>query len=181
VQPLSNDPAELLINTTWRATLAVTGADGLPPTQNAGNVLLPEVVLKLSLRLPPTTDPNVAAKAVKGVLERDPPYGAHVSFKAGAGSPGWNAPTFAPWLEESISAASRKVFGKDAVSVGSGGTIPFMGMLGEQFPQTQFFITGVLGPQSNAHGPNEFLHIDYAQKLTACVALVLADHAARRR
>ena len=181
VQPLSNDPAELLINTTWRATLAVTGADGLPPTQNAGNVLLPEVTLKLSLRLPPTTDPEVAAKAVKSVLERDPPYGAQVTFKAGAGSPGWNAPAFAPWLEESISAASRKVFGKAAVSVGSGGTIPFMGMLGEQFPQTQFFITGVLGPQSNAHGPNEFLHIEYAQRLTACVALVLADHAARKR
>jgi acetylornithine deacetylase/succinyl-diaminopimelate desuccinylase-like protein len=179
VQPLSNDPTELLINTTWRATLAVTGADGLPPLQNAGNVLLPEVGLKLSLRLPPTTDPAVAAKAVKAVLERDPPYGAQVTFTAGAGSPGWNAPTFAPWLEESISSASRKVFGKEAVSVGSGGTIPFMGMLGEQFPQTQFFITGVLGPQSNAHGPNEFLHIDYAQKLTACVALVLADHAAR--
>jgi acetylornithine deacetylase/succinyl-diaminopimelate desuccinylase-like protein len=181
VQPLSNDPTELLINTTWRATLAVTGADGLPPTQNAGNVLLPEVTLKLSLRLPPTTDPEVAAKAVKSVLERDPPYGAQVTFKAGAGSPGWNAPAFAPWLEESISAASRKVFGKAAVSVGSGGTIPFMGMLGEQFPQTQFFITGVLGPQSNAHGPNEFLHIEYAQKLTACVALVVADHAARKR
>ncbi len=179
VQPLSNDPAELLINTTWRATLAVTGADGLPPTQNAGNVLLPEVVLKLSLRLPPTTDPARAAKAVKAVLERDPPYGAQVSFEAGVGSPGWNAPTFAPWLEKSISAASRNVFGKDAVSAGSGGTIPFMGMLGEQFPQTQFFITGVLGPQSNAHGPNEFLHIEYAQKLTACVALVLADHATR--
>ena len=181
VQPLSNDPVELLINTTWRATLAVTGADGLPPMQNAGNVLLPEVGLKLSLRLPPTTDPAAAGKAVKAVLERDPPYGAQVTFKAGAGSAGWNAPTFAPWLEESISAASRTIFGKEAVSVGSGGTIPFMGMLGEQFPQTQFFITGVLGPQSNAHGPNEFLHIDYAQKLTACVALVLADHAARRR
>jgi acetylornithine deacetylase/succinyl-diaminopimelate desuccinylase-like protein len=181
VQPLSNDPVELLINTTWRATLAVTGADGLPPLQNAGNVLLPEVGLKLSLRLPPTVNPGAAAKSVKAVLERDPPYGAQVSYKAGAGSPGWNAPPFAPWLEESISAASRHVFGKEAVSVGSGGTIPFMGMLGEQFPQTQFFITGVLGPQSNAHGPNEFLHIEYAQKLTACVALVLADHAARKR
>ncbi len=181
VQPLSNDPVELLINTTWRATLAVTGADGLPPLQNAGNVLLPVIGLKLSLRLPPTTDPAAAARSVKAVLERDPPYAAQVTFEAGAGSPGWNAPAFAPWLEESISAASREVFGRNAVSVGSGGTIPFMGMLGEQFPQTQFFITGVLGPQSNAHGPNEFLHLEYAQKLTACVALVLADHAARKR
>lgn len=181
VQPLSNDPAELIINSTWRATLAVTGADGLPPVRNAGNVLLPEVTLKLSLRLPPTTDPAKASAAVKEVLERDPPYGAKVTFTVGAGSAGWNAPPFASWLEESISAASRHVYGKDAVSVGSGGTIPFMGMLGQQFPSTQFFVTGVLGPQSNAHGPNEFLHIEYATKLTACVALVLADHAKRSR
>jgi acetylornithine deacetylase/succinyl-diaminopimelate desuccinylase-like protein len=181
VQPLSNDPAELIINSTWRATLAVTGADGLPPVRNAGNVLLPEVTLKLSLRLPPTMDSARASAAVKALLERDPPYGAKVAFNVGAGSAGWNAPPFAPWLEQSISAASRSVYGKDAVSVGSGGTIPFMGMLGQQFPSTQFFVTGVLGPQSNAHGPNEFLHIDYATKLTACVALVLADHAKRER
>lgn len=181
VQPLSNDPAELIINSTWRATLAVTGADGLPPVRNAGNVLLPEITLKLSLRLPPTADPARASAAVKALLERDPPYGAQVTFQVGAGSAGWNAPQFAPWLEESISAASRRVYGKDAVSVGSGGTIPFMGMLGEQFPSTQFFVTGVLGPHSNAHGPNEFLHIDYATRLTGCVALVLADHAKRAR
>jgi acetylornithine deacetylase/succinyl-diaminopimelate desuccinylase-like protein len=177
VQPMSNDPAELIVNSTWRPTLAVTGADGLPPVQNAGNVLLPEVTLKLSLRLPPTVDPARAGAAVKSLLERDPPYGAQVTFSGGAGSGGWNAPPFAPWLEESIGAASRRVYGKDAVSVGSGGTIPFLGMLATQFPSTQFFVTGVLGPQSNAHGPNEFLHIDYATKLTACVALVLADHA----
>ena len=173
VQPLSNDPVELLINSTWRSTLAVTGADGLPAVQNAGNVLLPELTLKLSMRLPPTTSPARATTAVKTLLEQDPPYGAHVSFNAGAGSAGWNAPPFAPWLDASISAASKQVFGKEAVSVGSGGTIPFMAMLGDQFPQTQFFVTGVLGPHSNAHGPNEFLHLDYAQKLTGCVALVL--------
>jgi acetylornithine deacetylase/succinyl-diaminopimelate desuccinylase-like protein len=176
-QPVSNDPVELLINSTWRATLAVTGADGLPPIKSAGNVLLPEVAFKLSLRLPPTTDAKRAATAVRATLERDPPYGARVQFTASSGAAGWNAPPFAPWLEESISAASREVFGREAVSIGGGGTIPFMGMLGEQFPKAQFFITGVLGPQSNAHGPNEFLHIDYARKLTGCVALVLADHA----
>jgi acetylornithine deacetylase/succinyl-diaminopimelate desuccinylase-like protein len=177
VQPVSNDPVELLINSTWRATLAVTGADGLPPIKSAGNVLLPEVSLKLSLRLPPTCDPARAADAVRNALERDPPYGAQVKFSANTGAGGWNAPPFAPWLEESITSASRQVYGKEAVSAGCGGTIPFMGMLGEQFPKTQFFITGVLGPHSNAHGPNEFFHIEYARKLTACVALVLADHA----
>lgn len=178
VRAVSNDPVELLINSTWKATLAVTGADGMPATISAGNVLLPAISLKLSLRLPPTCDAARAAHAVKEALERDPPYGAQVRFESGAATAGWNAPVFAPWLEESITRASRRIFGREAVHVGCGGTIPFMGMLGERFPQTQFFITGVLGPHANAHGPNEFLHLEYAERLTACVSLVLADHAA---
>jgi acetylornithine deacetylase/succinyl-diaminopimelate desuccinylase-like protein len=178
VQPVSNDPVELMINSSWRATLAVTGAEGLPALLSAGNVLLPELALKISMRLPPTCEPQRAAAAVHAALTEDPPYGAQVEFEGGAATAGWNAPTFAPWLEKSITASSQAVFGREAVSIGSGGTIPFMGMLGERFPKTQFFVTGVLGPQANAHGPNEFLHIDYAKRLTACVALVLADHAA---
>jgi len=177
VQPVSNDPTELIINSTWRATLAVTGADGLPPVLSAGNVLLPELAVKLSLRLPPTCDAERAQRSVREALEREPPYGAEVSFEEPSANGGWNAPAFAPWLEESIARASRAVYGKTAVNIGCGGTIPFMGMLGERFPRTQFFITGVLGPHANAHGPNEFLHVDYAKKLTACVSLVLADHA----
>ena len=176
VRAVSNDPVELLVNTTWKGTLAVTGADGMPATLSAGNVLLPALTLKLSLRLPPTCDPTRATRALKETLERNPPYGAQVRFE-GSGAAGWNAPAFAPWLEESIMRASSRIFGREAVHVGCGGTIPFMGMLGERFPRTQFFITGVLGPHSNAHGPNEFLHLDYAEKLTACVSLVLADHA----
>jgi len=174
---LSDDPAELIINNSWRPTLAVTGAEGLPPLGSAGNVLLPEVAVKLSLRLPPTCDAVRATRAVREALEREPPYGAQVSFEEASGTGGWNAPALAPWLEESITQASRAVYGRAAVHIGCGGTIPFMGMLGERFPQTQFFITGVLGPHANAHGPNEFLHLDYAKKLTACVSLVLADHA----
>ncbi len=177
VQPLCNDPTELIINNSWRGSLAVTGAEGLPALGSAGNVLLPELAVKLSLRLPPTCDAARATQAVREALLRDPPYGAQVSFDAGSATGGWNAPALAPWLEESIARASRAVYGKDAVHVGCGGTIPFMGMLGTRFPRTQFFITGVLGPHANAHGPNEFLHIDYAKKLTACVSLVLADHA----
>ncbi len=177
VKPVSNDPVELIINSTWRATLAVTGADGLPPVESAGNVLLPEISFKLSLRLPPTTDAARATSALRAALERDPPYGAQVKFESAGGTGGWNAPAFAPWLEESITRASREIYGRDAVHIGCGGSIPFMGMLGARFPRTQFFITGVLGPHANAHGPNEFLHIDYAKKLTSCVSLVLADHA----
>lgn len=177
VRPVANDPVELLINSTWKATLAVTGADGIPPTVSAGNVLLPSLTLKLSLRLPPTCDPARAARALKQALEHSPPYGAEVRFESGSAAAGWNAPAFAPWLEESITRASQRIYGREAIHVGCGGTIPFMGMLGERFPRTQFFITGVLGPHANAHGPNEFLHLDYAEKLTACVSLVLADHA----
>jgi acetylornithine deacetylase/succinyl-diaminopimelate desuccinylase-like protein len=177
VQPLSNDPTELIINSTWRGSLAVTGADGLPPVVSAGNVLLPELAAKLSLRLPPTCDAARALQAVRETLEREPPYGARVTFAEGSATNGWNAPAFAPWLEESITRASRAVYGREAVQIGCGGTIPFMGMLGERFPRTQFFITGVLGPHANAHGPNEFLDIAYTKKLTACVSLVLADHA----
>lgn len=177
VKPVSNDPAELIINSTWRATLAVTGADGLPPVGSAGNVLLPELSFKLSLRLPPTTEPARAARVLRETLERDPPYGAEVKFESEGGTGGWNAPAFAPWLEQSIARASKEIYGRDAVHIGCGGSIPFMGMLGARFPRTQFFITGVLGPHANAHGPNEFLHIDYAKKLTACVSIVLADHA----
>ncbi len=178
VKPVSNDPVELIVNSTWRPTLVVTGADGFPPVASAGNVLLPEISLKLSLRLPPTTDSTRAAQALQATLERDPPYGAQVKFEFNdSGMGGWNAPAFAPWLEQSIERASRQIYGREAVHIGCGGSIPFMGMLGARFPSTQFFITGVLGPHANAHGPNEFLHIDYAKKLTACVSMVLADHA----
>lgn len=177
VHAISNDPAELIAANTWHATLAVTGADGLPPVSAAGNVLLPEISLKLSLRLPPTCDAERAACAVQAALQRDPPYHAEVTFASDPATGGWNAPSFAPWLEQSINNASQAIYGREAVHAGCGGTIPFMGMLGRQFPRTQFFITGVLGPHSNAHGPNEFLDVEYAKKLTACVSLVLADHA----
>jgi len=175
VRPVSDDAVELLINNTWRPSLAVTGADGLPPLSAAGNVLLPEISLKVSLRLPPSVDPERAAHAVQEALQRDPPYGAQVSFNPESSSGGWNAPVFAPWFERSMQRASQHVYGREAVSLGGGGTIPFLRMLGERFPQTQFFVTGVLGPHSNAHGPNEFLHIGYATRLTECVSMVLAD------
>jgi acetylornithine deacetylase/succinyl-diaminopimelate desuccinylase-like protein len=178
MRPMSNDPLELLLNSTWRPTLSVTGAEGIPPFRSAGNVLRPYTSLKLSFRLTPTMDPKVAANALKRALEQDPPYGARVSFSVESAMAGWNAPSFAPWLEQSMQRASRAFFGKDSMYMGTGGSIPFMGMLGEKFPGTQFLITGVLGPNSNAHGPNEFLHLDTARKVTGCVSQVLADHAA---
>jgi len=179
MRPVSNDPLELLLNNNWRPTLSITGADGLPAFRSAGNVLRPQTTLKLSFRLPPALAPATAADAIRRTLERDPPYGARVNFAVESAMGGWNAPSFAPWLEQSMQVASQAFFGRDAMYMGTGGSIPFMGMLGERFPGTQFLVTGVLGPQSNAHGPNEFLHLDCARRVTACVSRVLADHAAQ--
>jgi acetylornithine deacetylase/succinyl-diaminopimelate desuccinylase-like protein len=178
MRAMHGDVAELILNRTWRPMLAVTGADGLPAPANAGNVLRPKTQLVLSLRLPPTVNAERGAQRVKQLLEADPPYGARVRYEYGQAATGWNAPATAPWLERAVSQASQKHYAQPAMWMGEGGTIPFMAMLGEKFPQAQFFITGVLGPHSNAHGPNEFLHIDYATKLTACVADVLTAHAA---
>ncbi|QUD90122.1 M20 family metallopeptidase [Phenylobacterium montanum] len=176
MRPVTDDPTELLLNRTWRPQLAVTGAAGLPPIENAGNVLRPFTTAKLSLRLPPTADAEAAGDALKALLERDPPYGAKISFTPDHAGAGWNAPDLAPWLEASLERASTAAFGKPAAMIGEGGSIPFMGMLGERFPAAQFVITGVLGPHSNAHGPNEFLHIQMGKNVTACMAMILEDH-----
>jgi acetylornithine deacetylase/succinyl-diaminopimelate desuccinylase-like protein len=176
MQPMDKDPGELLLNSTWRPTLSVTGVDGIPSLPNAGNVLRPYTAFKLSFRIPAGVDPERASLAIKETLERDPPYGAKVTFEADPGADGWNAPSTAPWLAAAMSAASKNFFGRDAMYMGVGGTIPFMGMLSAKFPKTQFLVTGVLGPQSNAHGPNEFLDIETGKKVTACVAQVVAEH-----
>ena len=176
---MHKDLAELVLNRTWRPFLAVTGADGLPSPASAGNVLRPRTQFVLSLRLPPTLDAPTAGKRMKKLLEANPPYGAKVGYEYGQAATGWHSPQLAPWLEKSVDEASRRHYGKPAMWMGEGGTIPFMAMLGVKFPKAQFLITGVLGPHSNAHGPNEFLHIGYAKKLTACVADVLSAHAGR--
>jgi acetylornithine deacetylase/succinyl-diaminopimelate desuccinylase-like protein len=169
-------PYELLLNNTWRPTLSITGADGLPSLVDAGNVQLPYNTLKLSFRLPPTCDGDVAAESVKKTLEADTPPLTKVEFEVESTMGGWNAPPVADWLAASMNKASNAFFGKPSMYMGTGGTIPFMGMLGEKFPEAQFLVTGLLGPNSNAHGPNEFLHIETGKRLTACVAQVLEDH-----
>jgi acetylornithine deacetylase/succinyl-diaminopimelate desuccinylase-like protein len=177
-RPMVDGRVDQILARTWRPTLSVVGADGLPPTSRAGNVLRPHTSLKLSVRLPPTCDHDAALQAIRQAVETDPPYGARVTF-SGDGAPGWNAPSFAPWLQDALDAASTATFGQPSRAFGEGGSIPFMGMLGAQFPEAQFVITGVLGPGTNAHGPNEYLHVPTARRLTACLAHLLAAHARR--
>ena len=178
-KPMAEGAAELLLEKTWQPQLAVTGMEGYPLPANGGNVLLPFSIAKLSVRVPPTLNAESARAALKKALEADPPYQAQVQFDGPPADNGWNAPSLAPWLEASLNHASQAAFGKPVAFHGEGGSIPFMAMLGEKFPNTQFVVAGVLGPHSNAHGPNEFLHIPFAKKLSACIAAILGDHASR--
>ncbi|MEY4673922.1 MAG: hypothetical protein RL148_1706 [Planctomycetota bacterium] len=179
-KPMAKDLRELVLNRTWRPFLEIIGMDGIPGCDKAGNVLRPWTQAKISLRLPPIADPVECARHLERVLTKNPPSGATVSFVAEKRSTGWNAPALATWLESASERASQAFFGKPCVYMGEGGTIPFMGMLGEKFPEAQFLITGVLGPNSNAHGPNEFLHIPMGKRLTGCVAMVLQEHLNRK-
>jgi acetylornithine deacetylase/succinyl-diaminopimelate desuccinylase-like protein len=173
--PTTTDPLQALLNRTWTPTLSVTGAEGFPALQDAGNVLRPYTAFKLSLRLPPLVDAAAAVQRLKALLEDNAPYQARVTFDSNGGATGWNAPASAPWFEQALNQASQAHFGAPCGYIGQGGTIPLMNMLSDGFPRAQMMVCGVLGPKSNAHGPNEFLHVPYARKLTAAVAQVIAQ------
>ena len=173
-RPMTDGGTEQILARTWTPTLSVIGAAGMPPLETAGNVLRPTTSVKLSFRLPPTADWEECTAVIKEILEQDAPYGAKVEFVPEKGANGWNAPPLAEWLERAVEEASVRYFGNPSEWMGEGGTIPFMGMLGDKFPDAQFLVTGVLGPESNAHGPNEFLHVPTGKKLTACVAEILS-------
>jgi len=179
VQPMAADAMGELVNETWKPALEVIGVDGLPPVADAGNVFRSRLSVKLSLRLPPTADVNAVGDELTAVLQADPPFGADVRLRQGARGPGWESPAFEPWLAAATAQASLAHFGAPVASCGVGGTIPFMGMLGEQLPDAQFLLVGVLGPESNAHGPDEFLHLPTVRRVTSSVADVLRAHAER--
>lgn len=178
-RPEDVPPAEALIANTWHPSMATVGLGGAPAIADAGNVLRPRTQAKLVFRLPPTLDAAGAAERIRAELERDAPTTAKVSFELDGAQTGWAAPALESWLDDAVQAASRRWFGAPAMAMGCGGTIPFMNMLANRFPGVQFMVTGVLGPYSNAHGPNEFLHIDTGRRVTGCVADVLAAHAVR--
>jgi len=173
--PTTTDPVEALLRRTWTPTLSVTGAEGFPPLKDAGNVLRPYTAFKLSLRLPPLVDAAAAVQELKQLLEDNAPYQAKVTFESTGTSTGWHAPDTAPWFEQALDRASRAHFGAGIGYIGQGGTIPLMNLLSQGFPTAQMMVCGVLGPNSNAHGPNEFLHVPYAKRLTAAVAEIVAS------
>tara|TARA_B100000959_G_scaffold93518_1_gene99401 strand:+ start:7150 stop:8550 length:1401 start_codon:yes stop_codon:yes gene_type:complete len=175
MEPSTDDLVEGVLRRTWRPALSVVGANGLPPSENAGNVLRPYTKLQLSIRIPPMVDQDLAQEVVVRALSKNVPHKATVVVECEEAASGWSAPETSAWLVKAINKASLDYFEEQDCSMSEGGTIPFMAMLGERFPDAQFVITGVLGPGSNAHGPNEFLHIPYAKKLTCCIASIIND------
>jgi acetylornithine deacetylase/succinyl-diaminopimelate desuccinylase-like protein len=168
------DPVERVLARTWAPSLAFVGIDGVPSVGDGGNVLRPFTAAKISLRLPPAADADAAAARVAVVLTAEPPDGAVVTVVA-EGAKGFDAPEMAPWLSDAVGEASEAFFGTPAGAAGEGGTIPFLSALQEQYPAAQFLVTGVLGPGSNAHGPNEMLHLPTAKRVTASVAHILSQ------
>ena len=171
--------ADRLLRRAWSPALAVTGMDGLPAVRDGGNVLRPSTTAKLSVRLPPTVDSERAAATLAEALGADPPEGAQVEVHLDTPATGWVAPDLDPWVADALDRASREVFAHPPGAYGEGGTIPFLAMLGVRFPGVPLVATGVLGPGSNAHGPNEFLHLPMAEGVTVAVAHLYAATAAR--
>ncbi|MGY8754749.1 MAG: M20/M25/M40 family metallo-hydrolase [Candidatus Poseidoniales archaeon] len=176
VSPNDDDLTELILNRTWRPAFEVTGIDGAPACASAGNTLRTNTKLKLSIRIPAGIDCHVASALIEKTLTEDPPQGAHITFDLEHPAGGFNANPLSEWMLKALEIASTSYFGKPVQFMGEGGTIPFMPMLQEQFPAAEFMITGILGPESNAHGPNEFTHIPCAKAVTCCVAQVIACH-----
>lgn len=177
VRPVSEDDVELILNSTWRPALAVIGASGLPEPADAGNVLRASTTLRLSFRTPPTADSRAALAELEKALTTDVPYNARVELSDVLAQDGWNAPASAPWLSDALDSVADHVIGARHQGIGIGGSVPFMTMLGERYPESQFLVTGALGSDSNMHVPDEWLNLAFAQKVTEAIAHVLDAHA----
>jgi acetylornithine deacetylase/succinyl-diaminopimelate desuccinylase-like protein len=171
---MGDSGSDRLVRQTWRGALSVTGIEGVPEIESGGNVLRSYTKAKLSFRLPPNVDAQAAQDEIVRVLTVDPPYGAEVVVETETPAQGWVAPLPAPWLAKALDEASLLAFGKPVGYCGEGGTIPFLYTLGAKFPKAEFVATGVLGPGSNAHGPDESLSIPTAQGVSVAVAKILS-------
>ncbi|HKH88038.1 MAG TPA: peptidase dimerization domain-containing protein, partial [Acidimicrobiales bacterium] len=167
------DSVQRVLARTWAPSLALVGMDGVPSVSDAGNVLRPFTTCKIAMRLPPSADADAVVARIEEILRADPPSGAEVTVKLD-GAKGFDSPPMAEWLARAVEEASVEYFGQPAGAAGEGGTIPFLSFLQEKYPAAQFLVTGVLGPDSNAHGPNEMLHLPTAKRVTASVAHVLS-------
>ena len=174
LKPQNEGAAEILLDMNWRPAMSVIGADGLPPTQTAGNVLRTNTDLKLSFRIPPGVSAEKIDLILKEKFEQNPPYGAIVEYIADAAADGFHAPAMDGKLAEALNEASMHISGLPPMATWVGGTIPFMAMMQEKYPKAQFLCTGTGGPGNNAHGPDEKMHIPSSKRLTAVLSATIA-------
>lgn len=177
VQAMSQDNLkELYLNNTWKANLSITGASGLPDIQIAGNVIRSQTSVRLSMRLPPSCDPQKATEALTKKLTEDVPYNLKVDVKGGHAGSGWCMKTMEPWLDTAMRKAGSDFFeGKDTGTYGMGGSIPFLSELGKMYPTAVILAFGLIGPNANAHAPNECINLTYAKKLTCALSHLIAE------
>ena len=164
-----------VINNTWKSTIVVTGMSGFPEAEIAGNVLRKSTSCRLSIRTPPTLSKEKAKKTIEKILTENIPYNAKVKVDFPALVDGWILKKLDSKINESFMKSSMFLFGSECYNLGSGITIPFVNMLNEKYKNCNMFVSGLLGPKSNAHSPNECLNIDYSIKLTVALAHLISD------
>ena len=174
LQRVAGSTEEMIVSMNWEPTLSIIGADGIPPVQGAGNVLRTNTDLKLSFRIPPGVDSEKVIEIAKSILEEDPPFGAEVSFTPDSCADGFHAPPMEGKVREAIHEASVSLTGLPPLATWTGGTIPFMAMMQQKYPDAMFLCTGTSGPGNIAHGPDEKLHIPSSKRLTVVLSSTIA-------
>jgi acetylornithine deacetylase/succinyl-diaminopimelate desuccinylase-like protein len=175
VKFLEEDTVKLLIRNYWEPCLAVTGINGIPSCKEAGNVLRAETEVRISIRIPPTFDCNKGADVINDLL-KDTPFNSKVQIKNMILSNGTTVKLPLDKLKESLSKVSTAFFKNDYAEIGIGGSIPFVKILTMQYPNSQVIITGCGNTDSNIHGPNENLNLDYCKKFTSCISYLISDY-----
>lgn len=127
------------------------------------------------MRLPPNMDAHKANQHVKDKLTTDVPHNCKVEIHGDHNGNGWCMKDPEPWFHEVMNSASKNFYGKEYGSYGMGGSIPFLAQLGGLYANTFIVALGVLGPQSNAHAPDECINLAFAKKLTQCMSHLIVD------
>lgn len=176
VKPLSDDYSEIILNNTWRPTLVITGFTGFPQTEIAGNVLRNKTTCRVAIRLPPTANAKSIETKCREIMTSNPPFNCKITLSNVEAGYGWAAKELPDVLKDSFNKSSKTLFGREFFCFGEGGSIGFIHDLGELYPDCQMLVTGVLGPKTNAHCPNECLNIDYTEKITVALAHTINDY-----
>jgi cysteinylglycine-S-conjugate dipeptidase len=163
-----------LTDRLWAGPSVTVVALDAPSTRNASNTLQPVARAKVSLRVAPGDDADRACEAVRAHLLARAPWGAHVTVTCGPTAAPYTVPTGGR-AYHAARQALEQAWGKPALDIGVGGSIPFVTAYAERFPAAEILITGVEDPDARAHGANESLHLLTFERACLAEALFL-DH-----